>query len=297
MCYGMVKIENEQLAVTISEKGAELQSIWHKGESFDYLWQGAEGYWSKHAPNLFPIVGRLNDNKHVKDGQVYEMNQHGFARDMDFETGEHTGNEATFVLRSNEETRSRYPFEFILTIRYRLDGNKLEVVYRVENQSDERMPYSLGGHPAFNLPINGEGAYEDYRLTFKPQVEGLAYFEMDPPPFMSGQKRTLEAFRKGRIKVDRSLFGAGMVIDLVGDVKQATLSAPDAKHGVTIHVGDFPYLCLWTEEGVEAPFLCVEPFHGMADIAGEPGDLTNKRGINLLAPGDKREHSFTIELF
>lgn len=293
----MVTLENEQLIVTISEKGAELQSIRHKQGGFDYLWQGAPGYWSKHAPNLFPVVGRLNDNKHIKDGKVYEMNQHGFARDLVFEVGEVTEQEAAFILRANEETRSRYPYDFKFIIQYRLDGNRLENIYKVENLSRETMPYSLGGHPAFNLPFNGEGAYEDYTITFQPAPERLEYYEMDPAPYMSGRKLPLEALKEGRLPIDRSLFGAGLVIDAAGNFQEATLSSPKAQHGVTLHMGDFPYLCLWTEEGVEAPFLCVEAFHGMADVAGEAGDLADKVGINLLAPNTRNEHNFTLEFF
>lgn len=293
----MVILENEQLAVTISEKGAELQSIQHKKANFDYLWQGAPGYWSKHAPNLFPIVGRLNESKYQKDGEFYEMNQPGFARDLVFEKGKVTEDEAVFLLHDSEETQRRYPYQFTLMIGYRLEGNRVTVTYRVENHSDGVMPYSLGGHPAFNLPLNGEGSYEDYRITLQPKPVNLAYYEMDPPPYMSGRKLPLAALHEGEIPIRRELFGAGLVIDVEGAVEQVTLSSPKAKHGVTLHIREFPYLCLWTEEGVEAPFICVEPFHGMADEAGKAGSLEEKRGINLLSAKESREHRFTLELF
>lgn len=292
----MITLENEELKVTIAEKGAELQSIFHKKDQFDYLWQGAEGYWSKHAPNLFPIVGRLNDNKHIKDGKIYEMNQHGFARDLEFKVGEVTPDTVELVLQANEETLNRYPYEFTLKIHYRLDKNQLAVTYYVENHSGETMPYSLGGHPAFNLPINGEGKFEDYKLHFNAGagLESLEYFEMEPLPYMSGRKLPLTALKNGEISIDRELFGAGLVMDMEMKGRIATLYSSHSSHSITLSLGDFPYLCLWTEEGMEAPFLCVEPFHGMADEYGEVGELADKKGINLLEAGQRDGHQYVM---
>ena len=292
----MVVLENERLKVTIAKKGAELQSVFHKAEQFDYIWQGAEGFWSKQSPNLFPIVGRLIDNKHMKDGQIYEMNQHGFARDNDFELVEQTAESASFVLVENDETLARYPYAFQLKLTYTLIENAVTVLFEVENRSDETMPYSLGGHPAFNLPLNGEGRFEDYELHFNNNtLTDFEYHEMNPAPYVSGIKRPLTAVKDGKMQVDRELFGAGLIIDgQDGALQKASLVSNQTEHSVTIFMNDFPYLCVWTEEGVEAPFLCVEPFHGMADQHGEIGELANKRGIQLLEAGQKNSHSYQM---
>lgn len=288
-------LENDYLKVAIAKKGAELRNIIHKQEGFDYLWQGAEGYWSKQAPNLFPIVGRLNENKYLKAGKVYEMNQHGFARDLDFEVVDVSNQTVTFSLQENTETLERYPYKFQLKITYQLEGNQLMVSYQVENNSDEEMPYSLGGHPAFHLPINGEGVFEDYQLQLSPVPEKLDYFEMDPPPYLSGRKLPLDVLNEGATPINRDLFGAGLVMDTQGFVKQATLTSTKSKHSISLEMGDFPYLCLWTEEGVEAPFVCVEPFHGVADEYGPVGALSDKRGINSLAVSESRTHQFAMK--
>lgn len=287
-------LENDYLKVSIARKGAELRNIIHKQEGFDYLWQGAEDYWSKQAPNLFPIVGRLNENKYLKAGKVYEMNQHGFARDLEFEVVDVSKQIATFSLQDNAETLERYPYKFQLKITYQLDGNKLMVSYQVENKSNEEMPYSLGGHPAFNLPINGEGTFEDYRLQLSPVPKNLDYFEMDPPPYLSGRQLPLHAMNEGMIPINRDLFGAGLIMDTRGLVTKATLTSDKTQHRISLEMGDFPYLCLWTEEGVEAPFICVEPFHGLADEHGPVSALSEKRGINTLAVNESHTHQFTM---
>ena len=128
----MLKLENEQLLVEVAAQGAELQKIYNKKEKFDYLWDGNPDFWGSHAPNLFPIIGRLNEYKYNKDGQTYELPQHGFAKDFEFEVAESSATKAVFVLKSNEETQAMYPYDFILTITYSLEGPELKHSLKLE---------------------------------------------------------------------------------------------------------------------------------------------------------------------
>lgn len=292
----MITLENEALVVNVATKGAELQKIYNKKEKFDYLWGGNPEYWGSHAPNLFPIIGRLNDYKYKKGDTVYELPQHGFAKDMDFEGIQVSDAQAVFTLKNNAQTAEMYPFEFTLTIEYTLIGALLNVDYKVENHSKERMPFSIGGHPAFNVPLNGAGSYEDYTLTISPHEEEVTYFESDPVPYRSGKHKVLHEMNDGVMKLSHETFRDGLIIIDVPKFDTITLEGPE-EHGVTLNVSDFPYLCLWTKEQMDAPFICIEPFFGLPDIVGEIGTLEEKDGIILLEAGDTKQVAFTINTF
>lgn len=291
----MIKIENEDLVVEIASKGAELQKIYNKKEKFDYLWDGNPEYWGSHAPNLFPIIGRLNEYQYKKDDAVYELPQHGFAKEMEFKAVKESDIKAVFTLKNNAESAEMYPYAFTLTIEYTLVGALLSVDYTVENHSKERMPFSIGGHPAFNVPLNGAGSYEDYTLTISPKDE-VTYFESDPVPYRSGNHKVLEEMKDGKMTLSHETFRDGLIIIDEPKLDTITLAGPE-EHGVTLNVKDFPYLCLWTKEQMDAPFICIEPFFGLPDIAGEIGTLEEKDGIILLEAGDTKQLNFTIDTF
>lgn len=292
----MISIENADLLVHISEKGAELQKVFNKREKFDYLWDGNPDFWASHAPNLFPVIGRLNEYTYIKDEKTYEMPQHGFAKDSLFTVSKSTEDTAVLVLKSNEETKKMYPYDFTFTITYTLEGKNLTTTYTTENHSKETMPYSVGGHPAFNLPMNGEGTYEDYTLTIDPKKD-VAYFESDPVPYRSGNKKPFDAMENGVLPMNHETFRKGLIIIDEATIDTVTLASEKSSHGVKVHMADFPYVCLWTKEQMDAPYICIEPFYGLPDITGEVGTLEEKEGMILLKAGEEKSVAFTIETF
>lgn len=290
----MVTLQNDQLRVEIATLGAEITSI--KGANgVDYILDNPE-FWGDHAPNLFPVIGRLNDYKHVKDGEEYEIPQHGFAKISEFEVVTQGDSLASFQLKASEETKKGYPWDFTLTIHYSLEGSSVKVSYEVSNHSDELMPYAVGGHPAFNIPLDGAGTFSDYQLTIDPAINA-DYFVSDPVPWLSGEKAPFEALKDGVIELDHEIWRDGLIIIDNQDIETVTLSSDKTDHGVRVHMAEFPYLCLWTKDDMDAPFLCIEPFHGLPDVDGEPGQLVDKEGMIILAPGETNTTSFTIEIF
>lgn len=292
----MIYLENDLLEVEISETGAEVQRIFQKSEKIDYLWDGDPQYWSGHAPVLFPIVGRLNENSYLHKGKQFELPQHGFARRMEWRLEEAAQEQAVFVLSSNLETKKKYPFDFDLRAIYTLNENILQINYEVENRSEEIMPYSLGSHPAFRVPLNGEGEFDDYQVTFHPALP-LQHFEIEPAPYLQGSQKPFEQLENGILKVKREWFQGSLLINTENKIETVTLTSPVEKHGVRLQVSEFPYLCFWTKEDTEAPFLCMEPFHGLPDVFGKVGELLEKKGIIPLEPGKKKKHTYTIEIF
>ncbi len=162
-------ISNSILTASIKHAGAELFSL-KNNQNKEYIWEGNPNFWGKHSPILFPIVGTLKNNTYEVNGKEYQLPRHGFARDMEFQLIEKTGNSAVFSLESNEETLKKYPFEFELQLIYTIEGTSLNIEYIVINKNDEKMPFSIGAHPAIALPEN----FESYSLKFEKE-ESLKY--------------------------------------------------------------------------------------------------------------------------
>ncbi|MBQ7380665.1 MAG: aldose 1-epimerase family protein, partial [Clostridia bacterium] len=160
-------IENSAIRVEISDLGAELMSIVGKKTGFEYLWQGDAEYWSSRASVLFPICGRLTEGKYTYRGKTYEMVLHGFARKQVFTVVEQKADAITFELRPNEASREAYPFDFIFRVIYTLDGASVRTTLAVENPGKENLPFSVGGHPGFNIPFVEGESFEDYYMEFK----------------------------------------------------------------------------------------------------------------------------------
>jgi len=162
----MPSISNDQLSIQVSTKGAELQSIRHKQHGLEYMWDGDPAYWGKHSPVLFPIVGELKNKQYSYGGKEYHLDRHGFAREKEFTVTDKRDTSITFSLLSDADTAQRYPFNFKFSVRYSLEKNSIRISFLVENAGNENMFFSVGGHPAFKIPLVEDTHYEDYELVF-----------------------------------------------------------------------------------------------------------------------------------
>ncbi|MCA9765201.1 MAG: aldose 1-epimerase family protein [Carnobacterium sp.] len=293
----MITIENEYLTIHIKEKGAELTKVYTKLDAFDYLWTGDSQYWGRQAPVLFPIIGKLNEDTYTIEEKEYTMSQHGFAREFDFELVSQSDKQALFSLSANEQTKKMYPFDFNLQITYLLEGKNLTVHYSVENLSETAtLPFALGAHPGFNVPLNHNGTFSDYQLAFEPALKNsISVLDIDdgPFPFITGNNKPLALTKENVLELDYPTFDNGLII-IDEDIARVTLSSPLSKHSITLEVSEFPYLTLWTVENKQAPFLCIEPFYGLPDQVGKVGDLYDKKGNCILAPLDTKKLHFSM---
>lgn len=162
----MIKLENEVLLVEMKTAGAELTRIFHKDTGLEYLWKADSKFWGRHSPVLFPTVGRLVEDTYLVDGKPYHLGQHGFARDRDFQVVEQTEKSVRFELDADEDSLAVYPYKFKLSIIYTIEKNTVAVSYEVENTDNKRIYFSIGAHPAFNLPLTDGTTFEDYYLDF-----------------------------------------------------------------------------------------------------------------------------------
>ncbi|KAF1304781.1 MULTISPECIES: aldose 1-epimerase family protein [Enterococcus] len=286
-------IENDQLIAVIAEHGAELQSLKNKENQLEYIWKGDPEYWGKHAPLLFPIVGALKNDHYQYQGKNYTLPRHGFARNMDFEVVNHTAESVSFLLKSSEETRENYPFDFELYVHYELGGDGIQVRYEVINLSEEEMFFSIGGHPAFNVPLDPALSFEDYYLAFSPRKSRLIlplegnYVNMDQRTL--GQTNT-------NIGLTHELFKNDALIYETKGLNSISICSEKSPHGVTLTYNNMPYVGIWSPTPKEAPFVCIEPWVGIADTLDASGDLVEKLGIQQLAGRESFQTKYAITL-
>ncbi|WP_289981730.1 aldose 1-epimerase family protein [Lactobacillus sp. UCMA15818] len=291
----MITIENNHYKVNIDQKGGQLINIIDKRNGLDYLWNGQE--WPKHAPLLFPAIGRSNKDSYLFNGQAFNMPQHGFGSDEKFEVTQKNDSAVTFELRNNATTQLMYPFSFSLKIRYQLLSTGLSVSFKVTNLSSKTMPFALGSHPAFNIPIaDAKESFEDYHLEFVGNKDKLQAYEivMKPFPYRTGKIELLPMKQKHQLKLSRQLFANGLRVIANRDITEVKLVSDISNNSISLRLGDFNNVCLWTKEDQPLPFLCIEPFNGLPDVYGEPVDWMKKDGNLFLKPAQSKLMQYEI---
>ena len=286
----MVQINNDKLAVIINPKGAELQSIRLNGH--EYLWQADAAYWSKHSPVLFPIVGELKDGEYFFRDKKYKLSRHGFARDKTFEAQQVSPTSAVFTLRSSPQTLEVYPFHFTFKVEYAIDDATLSCTYHVENINDSDMYFSVGGHPAFNVPLMNGLQYTDYFLEFN-NDEIVARHLLHKGLVADNTEQVILLNKTLQLK--QSLFYTDAIVLKHIKSNEIKLYSEKDAHGLKFKFDGFPYFGIWA--AVDAPFVCLEPWCGIADNIHHDHQLERKEGINKLAAGEEWKRSWYVELF
>ena len=250
------------LEIKTVSKGAELVSV--KLNGFEKMHDG-ESYWNRHAPVLFPIVGKLKDGKTEIDGKTYEMGQHGFARDMEFEQiSEHS-----YVLKWNEETLKKFPFKFELYISYEINNDEVKTKYRVVNKDEKTMIFGLGGHPAFCC----EYSSGKYRLEFENIEDKIEIYQLENGLIKTTPEKTSRFIKENRIFLEKNTFKNDAII-LKNIKSRKVYLKTEAKNILTMDFKDFPYLGIWSKE--DAPFVCIEPWFNTTNKIDSNGILEEK---------------------
>ncbi|EAK9261474.1 TPA: aldose 1-epimerase family protein [Listeria monocytogenes] len=277
----MIKLENEVLLVEMKTAGAELTRIFHKDTGLEYLWNADSKFWGRHSPVLFPTVGRLVEDTYLVDGKPYHLGQHGFARDRDFQVVELTEKSVRFELDADEDSLAVYPYKFKLSIIYTIEKNTIAVSYEVENTDNKRIYFSIGAHPAFNLPLTDGTTFEDYYLDFGTE-ENLETLCLEGP-YRSGEIKKVVDEAARYLPLNYDLFKNDALIFEALKQKEMTIKSDKTPHFVKVSFPEFPFVGVWTAKA-GTPFLCIEPWYGIADGAGESVELRDKAGIEHLEP-------------
>lgn len=280
-----------------SKYGAELVSFKINGEEKVHQGENCTDengriYWKRHWPVLFPTVGKCKKNQTIINGRTYEMQQHGFARDMEFEPLTKLDNFHSYVFRSDNKLIDKYPYEFSLTVTYRTDGNKLTTIYKVVNEGDTDMPFGIGGHPAFK--INREELDKgNYYLEFEEEEDKIHFlYLVDGLIGTEYAKNILE--NKKVVPLNASSFSNDAII-MKGLKSNKVSLKNNGKTVLTMDFTGFPYLAVWTKP--RAPFICIEPWMTTADNVNGSGVFRQKTDILLLPPKQEYECKYTVEFF
>lgn len=284
-------LENDDLRVTVNHFGAELSSIIKKETGVEYMWNADEKFWKRSAPVLFPFVGSLKNKEFLYQGKAYPMGQHGFARDMEFSLVSNDGRQAWFSLCSDETTYEKYPFAFTLEIGYLLEGSTLKVIWRVINEDEKLMYFSIGGHPAFMCPLNGGGSQTDYYIEFDTD-KNLTYSKLSENGLVYKKDNVL-ATNGGKMQVTGHLFDEDALVVEGGQAHRISLCRPDKTPYLTVAF-DAPLFGLWSPAKKNAPFICIEPWYGRCDSEEFAGALEDREYGHSLNAHEAFEAAFEI---
>lgn len=288
----MATLQNDQLSVEIRSKGAEMVSLVNRETGIEHLWQANPSVWGWHAPNLFPVVGGCLNNHLLIDSKTYSMERHGFARQSIFAELESTASRVVFSLRATDVMREKFPYVFDFRVMYELNGPQLSVTYRVVNEGKNELYFSVGAHPAFNVPFLPGEAYDDYVIEFE-QEEALETHLLSANGLFSGETNPVPLLGRA-LPLTEHLFDQDALVFKNLQSRRVMLKNSRNEHSVAITFHDFPYLGLWAKPG--APFVCIEPWLGCADSEGEPVDIKQKELIQRVDVGGVFEAGFTIEV-
>ena len=286
------EIKNEFIKAKIKSFGAELNSLQKIDDSLEYIWQGDKEFWARHSPILFPIVGRLKNDSYFYKNQKYNMSQHGFARDKEFEVIKNEADFIEFRLKSDEKTLEIYPFSFELYLSYKLEKSSLIISYKVVNKSDDKMLFSIGAHPAFNWTLKEDEKKEDYFLEFENIKETKRYFLNDKGLVYKHEDLKII---DNKIALNEELFKNDALVFEDFNIKTLTLKNSKNENFVKLNFENFPYLGIWSKPS-GAPFICIEPWFGVADDENSNQNFEDKKGIITLQKDEIFSCFYSIEI-
>ncbi len=266
-------IENEILKIGVKEQGCELTSIYAKKEQREYLWQGNPEYWAGQSPILFPIVGRLIDDKYRLDGKEYTMPKHGFARKMKWDFLEKSDDSVSFILKETPETLELYPYIFEVKVTFSLDGNRLTVSHTVTNKNNRVMYFSLGAHPAFNCKIGDKLSFDLEETLETEKIDLVRSLRLpETYPVLNNERD---------ITVTEHIFDEDALI--LHGIKSENITLHTDNADIKFNLGNAPYLGIWAKPG--APYVCIEPWWGVNDSTEKKDDFSQKDAICKAEPG------------
>lgn len=289
----MNKLENNNLIIESNISGAELTRIYSKKFNKEILWKADPKFWGRHSPILFPIVGRLKDNETIIEDKLYNMSQHGFARDMEFKIIDNNDTSITYKLVSSENTKSYYPYSFELITKYTLLDNGVNINWIVNNIDSKDIYFSIGAHPAFNIDLDENKDLSNYYLEFITK-DNVSKIYLDG----SYSSKILSVNSLNTVYLSPELFENDALI--YTNVDGINVKSKKENHYINVSFNSFPLVGIWSpyykDTNSIAPFICVEPWYGLADNVNSDKIYKNKNYINKLSIGESFNVSYSINI-
>ena len=290
----LLTIHNDQLSLTVDTHGAQMMSV-KSADGTEYLWQGDPQYWPDRARTRFPFIGRLYNNRYQYKGVEHTMGIHGFAAAAEFIPLVNEGNRLSLAICPSREIEEQYPFDFCFQVSFLLHENEIQITYKVGNMGAEVMPFAVGGHPGFRVPLEEGEDFTDYSLEFscpcRPDRVGFT-----PAVYMNGHDDPYELEDGRRISLRHDLFDEDAII-LKNMDRQVTLRSRKSGRGVTVTYPQMPYLGIWHWPKTDAPYVCIEPWSSLPGRDGLTEELSCRSDLIHLQPDEIYENKWTISVF
>ncbi len=285
-------LRNSLMEIRIESLGAELIGMKSLITGIEYIWQKDPKYWAKSSPILFPFVGALKDSRYFYEGKEYNFSlKHGFARDYEFQMSDQGDDYLEFLFTSSDETKKVYPFDFKLYVKYIIKDKNLKIEYRVKNMGDNEMYFSLGAHPAFNIPVGNGVEFSDYYLEFEKEETGEV--KTFNGTLISSQKR-IKAFEGKRLNLDINTFANDALIIENPNSSVVYLKNSKNNKGIKFEYKGFKYIAFWNKPGAE--YICLEPWNGISDFDNASGNLKEKIGIEKIEKAEVYHRALDITI-
>ncbi len=275
--------ENDFFILGVKEMGAELTSLKSKKTGFEFIWYGDTNIWYGQSPILFPVIGRLLNDKYRLNQKEYSMEKHGIVRKKTFKLVSKTENSLIFLQTSDENSLKVYPYEFELYVTFELLDNALKVTHKIVNKSNKKMYYSFGAHPGFNCKIGDYLEFDTPQRVFNEQIDSESYLMDNQVLLLDNEKR---------ITLEKNTFDNDALILSGYTDKAITLKSDENSREIRFNF-DSPVLGIWAKPN--APYVCIEPWWGINDNRKEKSDISEKRGIMSLEKGEEKEFSWCAE--
>jgi galactose mutarotase-like enzyme len=286
-CY----LQSDKLKAAFTTHGAELISLRDYNDN-EYIWQGEKSVWGRHAPVLFPFICNTLSGHYTVDGKPFALSNHGFARDSEFTLTDSKEASAAFLLCSNDETRMNFPFVFELMVSYRLDGNALHTRFSITNRSEREMPFFIGGHPAFNVPISADEKFTDYAVVFPEKERELSNCKDGKP---------IPVYHEiERLPLTHECFKSDVLLENKPKSGSISLRSTVTDNRVKLEFDNSGCIAVWSpffeseEKTAKASFVCLEPWSSLPVYAENTEELTQMKSALRLAPNEKTDFSYTI---
>lgn len=287
-------IHSDKLTVLCDTRGGEQRAITSR-EGIEYLWGGDARFWGGRAPTLFPFVGRLRNNRASSAAGEISLPRHGLARQCEWTVESADDTSVTYYLASDENTRKGYPYDFEMRIRHAVEGSSVTTAYAVRNTGKVPLPFCIGAHPGYRVPLDERDAFEDYVVEFE-------YAETADCPQVGADGLLVDSVRNRFLSDERSfhlnhvLFrGDALVFDTLKS-RSVRVYSQKSGRGLRMDFEGFDYFGIWSSSA-DAPLICLEPWTGTATGDSEGDVFEQKRGMRLLPPGEEAEYAFTVTVF
>jgi galactose mutarotase-like enzyme len=286
-------LSNESIQISVKTLGAELSSLKKVGDKHEYMWVGDSNFWAGQSPVLFPIVGSVRNETATIAHKDYQLKNHGFARRSEFELRSATPDKLVFALKYNAATLAQYPYRFELRLIYTLDAASVTITYEIENLDDNDIHFQLGTHPGFNCPMASGLTLSDYYLEFEVAETAKRYFCNSSNLIINGKEAPILNDSE-TLALRPETFYEGALIFRDIQSQSVILKSDKDEHFVKVSWQNFPYLGVWQPK--DAPFVCIEPWHGLGDNDTVKTDFEGKEQIVTLAPDKIFTASISISL-